>query len=243
MKGKMALLAVLAWAGSAGAHHVWLEQDGGEAALFFGEFGMNLHEVSAPGGLLNKLLDTRARIVSADGSRELSLTKGPNSLAAPARIAAGESIVAEVLGYPLYEQKTANGPVQTWFRPAARVVSTFDATVPALPLDIVPTGTANQFAVTFNGKPLARTQVKVLIPAGWTREIRTNADGLITVPLPWKSWYALQVSHVDATPGQRGTESYGQTSLVTTLTLRAQEGLEAPAAPPPAAPYIEKVGS
>ncbi len=222
------------------AHHVWIEQEGEQASLYFGEFGMNLHEISAPGGLLNKLSGSSAKVVSTTTSRDLPLAKGPEAYSASAQLAAGDSIVAEVLGYPFYEQKIAGVAVQTWFRPAARMITDFSARTPVLELDIVPTGVANQLAVYFKGKPLGRTMVKAITPSGWTQELRTSREGIVTIALPWQSWYAIQVSNVDATPGQRGEESYGQISHVMTLTLRLKEGLTPPPAPAPADPYIEK---
>ena len=49
----MAAIAALSFAGSASAHHLWLEADGQGARLYFGEFDENLREASP--GLLDRL--------------------------------------------------------------------------------------------------------------------------------------------------------------------------------------------
>ena len=48
----MAAIAALSFAGSASAHHLWLESDGQGARLYFGEFDENLREASP--GLLDR---------------------------------------------------------------------------------------------------------------------------------------------------------------------------------------------
>ena len=61
----------------AGAHQVWLQQDGKQAKLYFGEFGDNLREVSP--GLLDKFVSPSAVLIGPQGDRTLELSKAANA--------------------------------------------------------------------------------------------------------------------------------------------------------------------
>ena len=52
MRSVLLAVALLCLAGSASAHHLWLEADGQGARLYFGEFDENLREASP--GLLDR---------------------------------------------------------------------------------------------------------------------------------------------------------------------------------------------
>ena len=59
------LVAIAAFAPSAQAHHVWLEQDGQVVKLQFGEFGLNQRETTP--GLLDKFVAPNATLIRAKG--------------------------------------------------------------------------------------------------------------------------------------------------------------------------------
>ena len=66
---RIATAAVALWLSTvaiASAHHIWLEVDGQNARIYFGEFGENLREASP--GALDKL-QPQAKAVSASGER------------------------------------------------------------------------------------------------------------------------------------------------------------------------------
>lgn len=62
---------VLASLGTAQAHQVWLENNGGQAQLFFGEFNDNLRETS-PGALDKFLATPTLAQQTASGTQQLS---------------------------------------------------------------------------------------------------------------------------------------------------------------------------
>lgn len=227
------LAALLAFAGGqASAHHLWLESDGGALQLYFGEFGENLREASP--GLLDKL-EPRAKALSPAGERALPVAKSAKAFALSGTMAAGESVVAEDPRYPIHVGTRDGATRRSMYWPAARFVTDRAASQPLLTLDVVPAG-GDKFRVFFRGKPLAKAKVEVMAAFGWAKEARTDEEGMISVALPWRGLYALEVHYADTTSGKRGEEAYDVANYVTTLTLVQPEGMAMPPLPPLAKP-------
>jgi hypothetical protein len=53
--------------------------------------------------------------------------------------------------------------------------------------------------------------------SGWAREARTDETGTFEAEFPWKGSYAIEVSHADPTPGNRGGQAFE-------LTLTGRSG-------------------
>lgn len=219
-------------AGTASAHHIWLEPDGQGLRLCFGEFGENLRETSP--GLLDKL-EPKAKVLSSAGERPLTLSKSPACFAVTGDRAAVDTVVAEDVRYPMFDRKRDGKTTRGMWWPAARFAGSQDAAQPALTLDIVPAG-PGKFQVFFKGAPLAKAKVEVVTPFGWSKEVRADDKGSFEVSLPWRGAYALEVQHTDQTAGKRGEEAYDSASYVTTLSLVQAQGLEMPPSPPAAKP-------
>lgn len=227
------LAALLALAGSqASAHHLWLESDGGALQLYFGEFGENLREVSP--GLLDKL-EPRAKALSPAGERALPVAKSAKAFALSGTLAAGESVVTEDPRHPIHVGTRDGATRRSMYWPAARFVTSRAPLQPVLALDVVPAG-GDKFRVFFRGKPLAKAKVEVIAAFGWGKEARTDEEGTISIALPWRGLYALEVHHADTTAGKRGEEAYDVANYVMTLTLVQPEGMAMPPLPPPAKP-------
>lgn len=214
----------------ASAHHLWLERDGEAVQLYFGEFGENLREVSP--GLLDRL-EPKAR--TASGEKGLTVTRTAKAFALSGALAAGDSVVAEDPRYPIHVGTRDGVTRRSMYWPAARFVAGRAALQPALTLDVVPAG-GDKFRVFFKGKPLAKAKVEVIAAFGWGKEERTDEDGTISIALPWRGLYALEVHHADTAAGKRGEEAYDVANYVTTLTLVQPEGMAMPPLPPPARP-------
>lgn len=230
------VVAALLWmAGGnvASAHHLWLEHDGEGVRLYFGEFGENLREASP--GALDKL-QPRAKASTASGEQPLTVEKSANSFVITGPIDASSSVIAEDSRYPVFARTRDGVTTRSVYQPAARFVPDLAPRKPLLELDIVPSG-ADHFQVVFKGKPLAKTKVAVIAASGWSRELQTGEDGHITVKLPWRGLYVLEVHHADKTPGKRGEEAYDSKNYVTSLTVVQPQGLEPPPPPPPAKPH------
>lgn len=231
MNAVLRLAAVLfLTAGSASAHHVWLEPDGGATRLYFGEFGENLREAS-PGAL--DRLQPQARLVGSGGEKALTVEKSATGFAVAGTAGSSDAIVAEDARFPMFTRKDGGKSI---YWPAARLVGEGTTYASVLTLDVVPVGD-DTYRVVFKGKPLAKAKVEVLTPAGWQRELHTAEDGTLKVALPWRGTYVLEVHHDDKTPGKRGEESYDVMNYVTSLTVVRSRGLEPLPALPAAAPH------
>ena len=219
------------------AHQVWIEQDAGGARLFFGEFGENLREVSP--GLLDKFGKPVVKKVTAQGVQAGEVTKTATAFTTPLRAGKGESLIAEDATYPMW----ALGAGQTgrgMYLPAARLVTDLAAQAPQLTLDLVPTGTETAESTVlqayFQGKPLAKAKVHVVTASGWEKELHTDADGRITVQLPWSGIYVLELEHTGPAGVRADGEKFERGSYVTSLTVVRDTGLAALPAPPAAKP-------
>lgn len=225
------LISALVFAGSAQAHQVWLEQDAKTARLYFGEFGENLRETSP--GLLDKFVKPTATLSNAKGEQPLTLTKAGKSFQLSARAGKNESLYAEEATYPVIEQKEGDKvKSRLIWTPAARLVTSSAAVEPKLTLDIVPTGKAGEFKVTYKGQPLPKTAVTIITQSGWGKEAHADEQGLVHFDTPWQGTYVLEAKHTDKTAGERAGQAYDTASYVTTLSLSQSTG----AKPLPAAP-------
>lgn len=237
MKRTFTAIALAAAALAAQAHHVWLEPDGKATKLYFGEFGGNLREASP--GLLDKFNKPTAQKLSASGTQDLATSKTANGFAIDARLAKGESLIAQEAAYPISERKEGDKVTRSLYLPAARLVADPARQEPRLTLDLVPTGVQGKDSVQvqafYQGKPLAKAKVAVVTSAGWQQEHRADEQGRLTVKLPWRGTYVLEVKHADGA-GERGADKYDRASYVTSLTLVQAKGVSQLPAPPAAEP-------
>jgi uncharacterized protein DUF4198 len=232
VRSTLAVLLSLVVGGQVSAHHLWLERDGDAVQLYFGEFGENLREVSP--GLLDKL-EPKARTASSSGEQALTVTRTPKAFALSGALAAGEGVIAEDPRYPIHVGTRDGVTRRSMYWPAARLVAGRAPVQPTLTLDVVPAG-GDKFRVFFRGKPVAKAKVEVMAAFGWSKEARTDEEGTISIALPWRGLYALEVHHSDTVAGKRGEEAYDVANYVTTLTLVQVDGLAMPPMPPPAKP-------
>ncbi|MDQ8032846.1 MAG: DUF4198 domain-containing protein [Bordetella sp.] len=235
-RNTLSLLTLAALAASAHAHQIWLEQPAkGGAVIRFGEFGENLREASP--GLLDNFGKPSATLVSAQGEdKSAEAAKTANGFALPLAAKSGQSIVAEDASFPLRRFKQGDKDVASWFRPGARLITSFAEQQPKLALDLVPAGRPGEFKLFFKGQPLPKTKVTLVTQSGWAKEEHTNEQGLVKFDMPWKGQYVAEVMHIERAPGERpganGPEKYDGVNHVTTLTYVKTSGV----APIPAGP-------
>ena len=224
----VAALAALSFAGSASAHHLWLEADGQGAKLYFGEFDENLREASP--GLLDRFKPLpEARAIGAS-PQALKVEKQPSAFVLSGAIGSTDSIVAEQAR--VTERKQADKMVRTLGTLAARWVPDFAERAAVLTLDVVPTGTPGAFKVVYDGKPLAKAKLELIAESGWKKELQSDEQGAFTAALPWRGTYVIEIEHVDTRAGGEGTGAYDRKRFVTSLSFKVTQGLEGPPAPP-----------
>ena len=233
----MALISSLLTLGSAQAHHVWLEQDGKQATLYFGEFGDNLREASP--GRLDRFGKPRAQKVSGKGSEALDIVKTASGFVLSSMAAKGESLVAEDSAYPITDSKDGDKTFRRLYVPAARLISDSAKQDVRLTLDLIPTGKHDcsgiEVQAVYKGMPLPNVKVEVIAASGWTQTFSSDADGKLSVRMPWKGNYVLALKHADGA-GERGGEKYDRANYVTSLTVTQPDGITPLPVPPAATP-------
>ena len=225
---------VLASLGTAQAHQVWLENNGGQAQLFFGEFNDNLRETS-PGALDKFLATPTLAQQTASGTQQLSGQRNATGFSYNAASQA-QTLFASA-AYPLIDRSKRDEPALLWV-PAARWVATPAQAVAAnaQALDLVPTGTPGQLMVSFNGMALPKTKVQIVAPSGWSREAQSDEQGRVNFALPWKGLYVAEVHHSHKQGGEAQCKRYGEASYETTLSFSVEDGMPSPALPAAAKP-------
>lgn len=220
---------LLASLGTAQAHQVWLENNGGHAQLFFGEFNDNLRETS-PGALDKFLATPTLAQQTASGTQQLSGQR--NATGFSYNTASQAQTLFASAAYPLIDRSKRNEPALLWV-PAARWVATPAQALAAnaQALDLVPTGKPGQLMVSFNGMALPKTKVQIVAPSGWSREAQSDEQGRVNFALPWKGLYVAEVHHSHKQGGEAQGKSYGEASYVTTLSFSIEDGMPSPALP------------
>ncbi len=220
-------LAGIALAAPAGAHYLWLEPGKPLAHLYFGEFEEGLRERSP--GRLDEMPAPQISAVDGTGKAvALAPARGPQGFrfAMPPR---GGGIVAREGRYAVKDWTHAGiGVVKPMFY--ARLLGEAKAGMPAVQpetiqaLDILPTGKAGEFRVVFQGAPLPATDVRIIAPNAWTREVATDSQGLVSFKFPWRGQYILHVIHLERSAGTFEGAPYAAIRHRATATLTTSSG-------------------
>jgi hypothetical protein len=229
-RGVLAALLALSFIGAASAHSLWLERQGDGLQLYFGEFEENLREASP--GLLDRL-SPQAKVAMA-GDKALKVDKTAGFFTVAGAVSADDSVVAEDVR--IAERRGGEKPVRVLARLGARYVADFKERPPINTLDVVPAGKPGAFKVFYQGKPLAKAKLELIAESGWKREFKTDEQGAVEAPLPWRGTYVIEVQHSDATPGKLGEEAYDTLRCASTLSFRLADGPPGPPMPPAATP-------
>jgi hypothetical protein len=228
-RGALVALLSLSFIGAASAHQIWLEREGEGMRIYFGEFDENLREASP--GLLDRL-SPQAKL--AAGDKALKVDKTAGFFTVSGTVGADDSVTAEDVR--IAERRGGDKPTRVLARLGARYVADFKERPPVNTLDVVPAGKPGAFKVFYQGKPLAKAKLELIAESGWKREFKTNEQGAVDAPLPWRGTYVIEVEHSDATPGKLGEEAYDSVRCASTLSFRVAEGPQGPPMPPAAAP-------
>lgn len=176
------LLAVLAPA--AQAHEVWIERDGaGPARIYLGE---------------------PAEPLPAGGDPEFDHLKAPKLIPASTATMARKAGYLEV-AVPAGDVRAHDDSVfQPWGEEGKKEAVAYYARAgradarAVMPFEIAPVRAGgDSFVVVRDGKPVADAAVTVISPDKWTKSIKTDAKGAVTVPMLGKGRYLLTASQKD----------------------------------------------
>ncbi|WP_437881935.1 DUF4198 domain-containing protein [Pseudomonas sp. LRF_L74] len=199
-----AALGLCAFAGMAQAHMVWLERDGqGETRAYFGEWPDDLRETRD--GYL-KMLDGSQAVLAG---KKLDGKQNPDNL----------SFATQGKGDVRLTKATVYGDSRAVF--VAKVGR--EETKAASDFELVPQSAgSNTFTLLFEGKPLAEAEVTAFSPQKWGKGFHTDEKGQVTLVLPWKGQYVLEVAHSVEGKGELDGKAYEKSRFVHTLNFTAE---------------------
>ena len=172
--------------------------------------------------------------VSALEAFRYAQTKTAGFFTVAGAVSADDSVVVEDVR--ISERRTAGKTTRVLARLGARYVADFKERPPVNTLDVVPAGKPGAFKVFYQGEPLAKAKLELITESGWKREFKTDEQGAVEAPLPWRGTYVIEVQHTDATPGKLGEEAYDTLRCASTLSCRLAAGPQGPPMPPAATP-------
>jgi hypothetical protein len=256
-------LALAALAGRASAHFLWLKTDGQfprtQAVLFFGESASDeaYH-------LPEALADTKIWCRTSAGERiELKTqyveTDERIGLVAPladVQLPKGRPIVLETAReYGVYQTFLLTYHAKHIDARSNKALAQAGRSE-ALKLDIVPKSKAEglELTVLWNGQPRPETDVAVAVGDGEPQELKTDADGKVTVRPEGKGLIAVIANFYDKThSGERDGQKYTSVAHYATLTFpwnqesrvesQAPEKADATSAIPPLPEAVSSFGA
>ncbi|KQM97907.1 nickel uptake transporter family protein [Sphingobium sp. Leaf26] len=174
----MALLALAGLTSAAQAHEVWVERDGtGPARIYLGEPAQVLPEGGDPE--FEKL--KAPRLVPASQAAQ-TRKAGYIEVAVPA---GDVRLIDDSVFAPWGEDGKKEGVI--YYARAGRTEAKA-----GLPLEIVPTTAhADSFTLVRDGKPVPAAKLTVISPDKWTKELVTDAQGRVTLPLKAKGRFIV----------------------------------------------------
>lgn len=207
---------LLSLTASAQAHFIWLERDGdGPARAYFGEWHEDVRERA--GGALDRIKATRA--FAQDAGAALPVARRADHLEIAAKTA-GDIRLVEA-GLAPREDKKNGGKTRTVFHAKAGRAET----AAKLDLELVPEAPGSErFTLLYRGAPLAKAEVTVYGPPKWEKVLRTDDQGRVSVPTPWKGRYVIEATHIEDQPGEANGETYDRIRNVFTLSFVSREG-------------------
>lgn len=222
-------------------------ESGQPVKLYFGEYAEFLHEER--GGRLDAIDGVTLRVQdSKRGKTDVPLTKQVNHFAGAISscLPGRNAVVAEQTKAPVQDlRKHDLGIVKPMFYARTYFVCLEEGRVneherdqsTPLALDLIPLTTGMNLASSrvtsvpgseivvkalFNGQRLPGTQVMVHAPNGWDKELKTDAEGIVSFTPLWPGRYVLEMIHVEKTPGEFQGASYEALRHRSTLALHVK---------------------
>jgi hypothetical protein len=208
-------------AGPAMAHYLWIERSAGGATMYFGEYEEMARERSP--GRLDEMPGPVARSIIGDMASPVPLVKQPHGFAFKGPAPRGSALVVEESGVGVKDwTRQGYGIVKPYFYARHQALDT--VATPQLTLDIVPGAEPGTFKVFFRGQPLAKADVKIVAPNTWSQDGRTDENGSVRLPTPWKGQYVAQVIHLEQGAGEHEGKTYQAKRHRATLSFTLSRG-------------------
>ncbi len=205
-------LVLLAAAGMAQAHQLWIERDAtGPARVFVGDVDGERDR----GDDVAKLAGT-TRLFASDPASPITLAAHDDHLSATAPARTDLRLVNDQVWKPW---KGKDGTLK------AAVFNAREGrrdTRAELDYEFVPTKAgADRFTLVFKGQPMAGKTVTVVDPGRWSKRVKTDAQGQLSVPARGAGRYVLFAGHTVKEARQVAGEQVGEVDYTATLSYVA----------------------
>lgn len=166
------------------AHEVWIERDAaGPARIYLGE-----PETALPAGGDPEFEKLKAPRLVPASKAAMARKAGYLEVAVPA----GDVRAHDDTVFPPWGEEGKKEAVAYYARAGRTETRT------AMPLEITPVAPgADRFRLVRDGKPVAGTDIKVITPDKWSKSFKTDAQGVVAVPVREKGRYLLTASQKD----------------------------------------------
>lgn len=209
----LACVALFGFSLSAQAHEIWIERDGtGPVRVYFGE---PTQEVLDHGH------DEIKRIVKPNlfgtSGKAGALTRSDDHLSAPLK-GDGDAWLADDAVFEPW--KAADGSFETvsYYARAGR-----SSTAAKLDFELVPQSAGgNVLTLQYRGKPLADTEVTVIDPQKWTKTLKSDAAGKVTLPTLRSGRHIVVANHKEQVSKTIAGKDVKAVYHITTLTFAAK---------------------
>jgi hypothetical protein len=191
------------------AHEIWIERDAtGPARIYLGEPA----EIAPPGGDPEFAKLKAPKLIGAGGT----LTRRADHIELAYAGTADLRLVDDAVFAPWAGEGGKLEGAVFHARAGRR------ETKAALELELVPVAPdSNTFTAIYKGAPLPGAAITVINPDRWSKALRTEGDGTVTVPAGTKGRYILALSHSVDGPQTLGGKDVAKVYHVSTLTFVA----------------------
>jgi uncharacterized GH25 family protein len=190
-KKTLLCFGLTAFATLASAHELWVEQDAsGVARIYIGE-----PEEGPDKGDAVKNMSAGAKVFTSDAARTSPVSIREDHLEAKP----GEDGDVRVINHGVWKPWKNDDGTHTAALMHARYGREESKAV--MDFELVPTAPAsNTFTLMFKGQPLAEQEVVLFGPdkAAEPTELKTDANGVVTVPVEGKGRFIIAANHSDA---------------------------------------------
>jgi hypothetical protein len=203
----MPFASLLAFAGPAVAHEVWMERDGaGPARLYLADLALDVQESDETARLKG------STVFTADPAKPAVLTQRDGHFEAPVSGKGDVRARNDNVFAPWTDGGVRNGKIYH-----ARVGRT--ETAAKMDFELVPVASgSDSFTLLFRGKPHPKTDVIVFSPSRWHKTVKTDDAGRLTVPSQGAGRYILVADISEDAARQMGGETVARVHHQTTLS-------------------------
>ncbi|HBK45695.1 MAG TPA: hypothetical protein DDZ67_04530 [Xanthomonadaceae bacterium] len=198
---------------SAQAHEIWIERDGaGPVRVYFGEPAEEAADHDEDE--IKRIVKPKVFGASAQAG---ALERGAGHLTAPLK-GEGDAWLFDDKVFEPWQGEDGKFESVTYYARAGRA-----STAPKLDLELVPSQPGgNALTVLYRNQPLAGAEVTVIDPQKWQKQLKSDAQGQLTLPALRDGRHIVVVSHKEPVQQQIAGKQVAVMHHISTLTFLAE---------------------